>query len=159
MGASPARQDDSVLGAFIAWAACGLLWFFSYLGAFSVGGVILIPAVLLTVLLATKAMPTRWRPVVWVAFGAWVVWWLLVVAGPARVSADWMLGAGVGFLLLALGSLPGSLGLPFGAGVTAFFAGLGLETGTAMTWIGLAVAVAALVVWLMRRPRTLETTS
>jgi hypothetical protein len=145
----PTRADASIhgVGAFIAWAVCGLLWFVVYLTVFSVGGAVLVFAILLTVLLATKAVPS-WRSPLWVAFGVWLAWWVLVVAGPARDSSGWMVMAGFLFLLAAAASAPGSLGLPFGAGLTAFAAGFRVEAGTALVWVGIVTATAALLAWL-----------
>lgn len=155
--AAPPRRDDSIhgVGAFAAWAVCGLLWFVVYLAVLSVGGAVLVFAILLTVLLATKAVPS-WRLPLWVAFGVWVAWWVLVVAGPVRESSDWMVIAGFGFLAAAVASAPGSLGLPFGAGLTAFASGFQLEGGAALIWGGVATAAAALVVWLFLARRSGE---
>src|SRR5690606_18376403 len=53
IGADMARDDsrDTMIGAFTAWTVCGLLWFFAFLSALSVGGVVLILAIVLTILL------------------------------------------------------------------------------------------------------------
>src|SRR5690606_34604297 len=82
----------------------------------------LILAIVLTILLGTHERSRRFRLIAWGAFGVWLVWWVLVVAGSAQGSAGWMLYAGVAFLLLAVRGGPAALGLPFGIGVFAFVA-------------------------------------
>lgn len=151
-----ATKRDSSIDAFIAWAICGLLWFYSYLAALSVGGVVMILAVLLTVLLGRRTISSRFRVALWIAFGSWVLWWVLVVAGPASRSVGAMISAGLAFLLLALTGGPGALGLPFGIGLFAFVSGNWIADGgqisgndRLLAGIGLAVAAAALAVWVV----------
>lgn len=148
------ERRESIVGAFIAWTLCGVLWFYSYLAALSVGGVVLIFAVLLTVLLGTKSTAHRFKVGVWVAFAAWLAWWALVVAGPAEGSAGWMLWAGIAFALLALGGGIGALGLPFGTGVLAFVTFTwtldreSFDNPAVWAGVGLAVAGLSLALWL-----------
>lgn len=164
-----ARADsrDTMIGAFTAWTVCGLLWFFAFLSALSVGGVVLILAIVLTILLGTHERSRRFRLIAWGAFGVWLVWWVLVVAGPAQGSAGWMLYAGVAFLLLAVRGGPAALGLPFGIGVFAFVAFTWLVGDEWLTpreiWAvaGLAVAALSFALWVLlslratRRSRTI----
>ncbi len=118
--------------AFAAWALCGVMWGFSYLAVFSVGGVILPFAVFLTVLLAKDGLPSPVRRVAWGGFAGWMVWFGLIVAGIGRASSGaWVLGA-VSFLGLLYVAGPAGAGLPLGLGLTAVRAGL---LGESALWV------------------------
>jgi hypothetical protein len=156
---SHARSDgERTLGwsAFTAWGLCGMLWAFTFLGMFSVGGAILPFAVLLTVLLTKEGLRPSVRRIVWIGFASWLGWWMLVLSGAARVTGAAMVYGAVAFLGLVLVAGPAGAGLLAGLGLCAVLVGLTGGEPT-MVWLTVGMVVCALGVsaflWRRVKPR------
>jgi hypothetical protein len=129
-----------------------VLWAATYLGALTVGAVILPLAVLLTVLLGKDGLAPTVRRWVWAGWIAWLAWWLLVLVGPAAAGAQWMVLGGVAFMCVAAVAGPASAGLLFGVGATAALSGpSGAEPRLAWVAGGSLTLLTGLAVFMVAR--------
>jgi len=134
------RKSVSAIGwgAFTAWVLCGALWGLTFFGMFSIGPVAMPFAGLVSLLLVTPSLDTRWVRRAWIGFGVWLVFWGLLFTGVFLSELPFTLFI-VGFIAAVVfarvSGAPG-WGLIAGFGIWAI-------------WIGLSVSLIWIVVGIL----------